>query len=159
MTATIQIITGLLGTLGFNILFNIRGRKLIFASLGGLISWSVFLGLEPLFAGEAIRYLLSAAVVTIYGEVLARLEKTPTTTFLVPSVIPLIPGSALYYTMNYALNKQWSQFAQQAFYTLQLALCLAVGIIAVTTTVRLITGFLTWKKTRNVSKHLHHSIK
>ena len=159
MTATIQIITGLLGTLGFNILFNIRGKKLIFASLGGLISWSVFLALEPLFAGEAIRYLLSAAVVTIYGEVLARHEKTPTTTFLVPSVIPLIPGSALYYTMNYALNKQWAQFAHQAFYTLQLALCLAVGIIAVTTAVRLITGFLTWKKTRNISKHLHHSIK
>ncbi len=159
MSATIQIITGLLGTLGFNILFNIRGRKLIFASLGGLISWSVFLGLQPLFADEAIRYLLSAAVVTVYGEVLARVEKTPTTTFLVPSVIPLIPGGALYYTMNYALNKQWSQFAHQAFYTLQLALCLAVGIIAVTTTVRLVTGFLTWKKTRNVSKHLHHSIK
>lgn len=159
MNAIIQIITGLLGTLGFNILFNIRGKKLIFASLGGLISWSVFLGLQPLFAGEAIRYLLSAAVVTVYGEVLARLEKTPTTTFLVPSVIPLIPGGALYYTMNYALNKQWSQFAHQAFYTLQLALCLAVGIIAVTTTVRLVTGFLTWKKTRNISKHLHHSIK
>ncbi len=159
MSGLIQIVTGLLGTLGFNILFNIRGRKLIFASLGGLISWSVFLGLQPLFTGEAIRYLLSAAVVTIYGEVLARQEKTPTTTFLVPSVIPLIPGGALYYTMNYALNKQWSQFAQQAFYTLQLALCLAVGIIAVTTTVRLVTGFLTWKKTRNVSKHLHHSIK
>ena len=159
MNAIIQITTGLLGTLGVNILFNIRGKKLIFASLGGLISWSVFLGLQPLFAGEAIRYLLSAAVVTIYGEVLARLEKTPTTTFLVPSVIPLIPGGALYYTMNYALNKQWSQFAQQAFYTLQLALCLAVGIIAVTTTVRLVAGFLTWKKTRNVSKHLHHSIK
>lgn len=159
MNALVQIFTGLLGTLGFNILFNIRGRKLIFASLGGLISWSVFLALQPLLPGEAIRYLLSAAVVTIYGEVLARLEKTPTTTFLVPSVIPLIPGSALYYTMNYALNKQWSNFAQQAFYTLQLALCLAVGIIAVTTTVRLVTGFVSWRKTRQRNTHLHHSIR
>ena len=57
--------------------------------------------------------------------------------------------------MNYALNKQWGQFAQQAFYTLQLALSLAVGIIAVTTVVRLITAL-----TRHVrGKDFHHSIR
>ena len=126
-----------LGTLGFNILFNIRGKKLVLATLGGVISWAVFLALAPFLPGEAIRYFLSAAVITVYGEFMARVEKTPTTTFLVPSIVPLIPGSALYYTMNYALNKQWSQFAQQAFYTIQLALSLAVGIIAVTTVYRI----------------------
>jgi uncharacterized membrane protein YjjB (DUF3815 family) len=139
MSGLIQILMGTLGTLGFNVLFNIRGRKLLLATLGGLISWTVFLALEPLLPSEALRYFLSAAVITVYGEVLARVEKTPTTTFLVPSIIPLIPGSALYYTMNYALNKQWSQFAGQAFYTLQLALSLAVGIIAITTLTHLLT--------------------
>jgi uncharacterized membrane protein YjjB (DUF3815 family) len=142
MNGLIQILMGTLGTLGFNVLFNIRGRKLLLATLGGLISWTVFLALEPLLPSEALRYFLSAAVITVYGEVLARVEKTPTTTFLVPSIIPLIPGSALYYTMNYALGEQWSQFAEQAFYTLQLALSLAVGIIAVTTAVRLLTAIL-----------------
>jgi uncharacterized membrane protein YjjB (DUF3815 family) len=152
MSAIVQILTGTLGTLGFNILFHIRGKKLVFATLGGMISWAVFLALEPVLPSEAMRYFISAATITVYGEILARLEKTPTTTFLVPSIIPLIPGSALYYTMNYALNKQWSQFAQQAFYTLQLALSLAVGIIAVTTAVRLLTALL--------HKHIfHHSIK
>jgi uncharacterized membrane protein YjjB (DUF3815 family) len=34
---------GYLGSLGFNILFNIRGRKLFIASLGGFISLNVFL--------------------------------------------------------------------------------------------------------------------
>lgn len=159
MSGLIQILTGCLGTLGFNILFNIRGKKLVLATLGGLISWAVFLALEPVFPGEAMRYFLSAAVITVYGEVLARLEKTPTTTFLVPSIIPLIPGGALYYTMNYALNKQWSQFAHQAFYTLQLALSLAVGIIAVTTLVRLLTVFVNKLKKRSHSHHFHHSLK
>ena len=142
MTGIVQILTGCLGTLGFNILFNIRGKKLLLSTLGGLISWAVYLALAPVFPGEAVRYLLSAVVITVYGEVLARVEKTPTTTFLVPSIIPLIPGGALYYTMNYALNKQWSMFAHQAFYTLQLALSLAVGIIAVTTVVRLLTALV-----------------
>lgn len=159
MNGWIQIITGCLGTLGFSILFNNRGKKLVLATVGGLLSWAVFLLPEPLLPGEAVRYLLSAATITVYAEVLARLEKTPTTTFLVPSMIPLIPGGALYYTMNYALNKQWSQFAQQAFYTLQLALSLAVGIIAVTTVVRLLTVLRNKLKNREHYHQFHHSIK
>ena len=139
MDKIIQILMAYLGSLGFNLLFNIRGRKLLIASFGGMLSWVVFLALEPLLPGEPIRFFLSAAAVTVYGEIFARIEKTPTTTFLVPSVIPLIPGGSLYYTMNYALNKQWADFSQRGFYTLQLALSLAVGIIAVTTLVRLTT--------------------
>jgi len=145
MSTFAQILMGTLGTLGFNILFHIRGRKLWLSTLGGLISCAVFLALEPLHAGEAVRYLVAAAATTVYAEVMARLEKTPTTTFLVPSIVPLIPGSALYYTMNYALNKQWSVFAQQAFYTLQLAFSLAAGIIAVTTVMRIVQAVMAHK--------------
>ena len=153
----IQILVGGLGTLGFSLLFNVRGRKLLFATLGGLLSWGAFLILENWFPSEPLRYFLSTAAITVYCEILARVEKTPTTTFLVPVVIPLIPGSALYYTMNYALNEQWRLFAAQAFYTLELALALAVGIIAVTTLVRL--GMIAGRMLRKqAADHFHHSI-
>ena len=137
LTDLIQIFTGFLGSLGFSVLFNIRGRKLWVASLGGLISWTIFLLLEPVFQGEASRYFFAAAAVTVYSEFFARVLKTPTTTFLVSSIVPLIPGGSLYYTMNYALNEQWNLFVQKAFSTLELALALAVGIIAVTTLTRM----------------------
>jgi len=105
-----------------------------------------------------MRYFLAMTAISVYAEIFARIEKTPTTTFLVPSVIPLIPGSALYYTMNYALNEQWTLFAQKAFYTLELAMALALGIIAVTTATRLLTAvFRHWKKQANAD-HFHHSI-
>ena len=45
MNPFVQILMGTLGTLGFNILFHIRGRKLLLATLGGLISWTVFLAM------------------------------------------------------------------------------------------------------------------
>lgn len=153
----IQILVGGLGTASFSFLFNIRGRKLVFATLGGLLSWAAFLILGNWFPNEALRYFLSTAAITVYCEVLARIERTPTTTFLMPVVIPLIPGSALYYTMNYALNEQWKQFAGQAFYTLELALALAVGIIAVTTLVRLGTMTIRVLK-KQAADHFHHSI-
>lgn len=159
MNPVIYMLMGCLGTLGYNILFNIRGVKLALATLGGLLCCMVFFALEPLFPGESIRYCLTAAVVTAYGEILARVQKTPTTTFLVPSIVPLIPGSALYYTMNYALNEQWSEFGQQAFYTLQLTFALAAGIIAMTTVVRLISVLIRKRKKAEKGSLFHHSIR
>ena len=154
----IQIFTGFLGSLGFSILFHIRGKKLLIASLGGLMSWTVFLLLAPLLPSEATRYFFASAAVTIYAEVFARVMKTPTTTFLVPSLIPLIPGGSLYYTMNYALNEQWTAFAGKAIYTLELALALALGIIAVTTLNRMV--IVISKKLRGIEKIslFHHNM-
>ena len=154
----IQIFTGFLGSLGFSILFHIRGKKLLMASLGGLMSWTVFLLLAPLLPSEATRYFFASAAVTIYAEVFARVMKTPTTTFLVPSLIPLIPGGSLYYTMNYALNEQWTAFAGKAIYTLELALALALGIIAVTTLNRMV--IVISKKLRGIEKIslFHHNM-
>ena len=154
----IQIFTGFLGSLGFSILFHIRGKKLLMASLGGLMSWTVFLLLAPLLPSEATRYFVASAAVTIYAEAFARVMKTPTTTFLVPSVIPLIPGGSLYYTMNYALNEQWTAFAGKAIYTLELALALALGIIAVTTLNRMV--IVISKKLRGIEKIslFHHNM-
>lgn len=154
----IQIFTGFLGSLGFGILFHIRGRNLVVASLGGLMSWAVFLLLDTLLPDEAMRYFLSSGAVTIYSEIFARVMKTPTTTFLVPSLIPLIPGGALYYTMNYALNEQWSLFGEKAIYTLELALALALGIIAITTLTRMVMVITKKLRGRELVSLFHHNL-
>lgn len=158
MTELIQIITGFLGSIGFSILFNLRGRKLLIASMGGLLSWTVYVLLFPVLPEEPARYCICAMCITVYAEVFARVEKTPTTSFLVPSAIPLIPGSALYYTMNYALNEQWRLFAEKAFYTIELAFFLAVGIIAVTTLTRLGTLLVRKLKKHPHASHFHNNV-
>ncbi|MBQ1965266.1 MAG: threonine/serine exporter family protein, partial [Clostridia bacterium] len=39
---------------------------------------------------------------SVYAGIMARVLKTPATTFITTSLIPLIPGGSLYYTMAYA---------------------------------------------------------
>ncbi len=136
MDGIFQLITSFLGTLGFGILFHIRGRKLWLAALGGLLAWSVFLLLGLWIESEPMRYLLVSILTTLYAEVLARWVKTPTTTFIIVSLIPLIPGSGLYYTMANALSGNSEGFMEKGIYTLELALSLALGIILVTSCVR-----------------------
>lgn len=125
----IQIITGFIGSLGFAILFNVRGKKLVFAALGGLFSWGMFVLLGFVIESEPVRYFIVAAVISIYAEVMARVLRTPTTTFIMTSLIPLIPGGSLYYTMAYAFESDLTRFLEKGIYTLQLALALALGVI------------------------------
>ena len=127
----LQVCMSFLGALGFSVLFNVRGLKLFLAALGGAMSWSIFLLMEPLWSSEPLRYFVSAFAIAVYAEIFARVLKTPATTFLIPSLIPHIPGGSLYHTMRYGLDRQWSACLSQAFYTLKLAMALALGIIAV----------------------------
>lgn len=151
-TAIVQVITGCVGSFGFSVLYNIRGKKLVLAGLGGAFSWTLCLLLQFIFPSEALRYFLSAAFVAVYAEILARKLKTPTTTFLVPAIIPHVPGRSLYYTMKYALNEEWNMFFSQAFATVQLALALAMGIITISSLVKVIFAII-WKiKNRKLNK-------
>ena len=131
MNPVLQVLMGAIGTFGFCVTFHLRGRKLFLATLGGALSWTVCLLLGNIFDAEPVRYFFSAMFVAAYAEVLARLLKTPTTTFLIPGIIPHIPGSALYHTMRFALNRQWPECLNRALYTLKLALALALGMIVV----------------------------
>ena len=44
-----ESIISLFASLCFGILFQLRGRKLIFAAIGGMISWFLYLGSTLLF--------------------------------------------------------------------------------------------------------------
>ncbi len=127
----LQIITGFIGSSGFAVLYNVRGRRYLFAAFGGLLSWSFFLFLGIFISDEIVRYLIVSAFVSVYSEIMARILKTPKTTFIITSLIPLIPGSALYYTMRAAFSGDFFMFAQKGVATLGYAGALAAGIIVV----------------------------
>ena len=145
-TEIIQIITGFIGSLGFAILFNVRGRKMLFAALGGLFSWTMFVLLGFIIESEPIRYFIVAASVSIYAEVMARVLRTPTTTFIMTALIPLIPGGSLYYTMAYAFESDLNRFLDKGIYTLELALALALGVIIAAAATKTLFRLLPQKK-------------
>lgn len=128
----IQIVASLCGTLGFGILFNIRGKKLLFAALGGMLAWAVFLALGTFIVSEVLRYFIVSVLSTVYAEILARILKTPATTFCIINLIPLVPGGALYYTTTYALSGNSQMFMPKFVYTIELAAALSLGIVIVT---------------------------
>ena len=127
----IKIFSGFIGSLGFALLFNIRDKRLIATGLGGLLASILYIVFCRLLPSEALNYFLVAAIISIYAEIMARVLKTPSTTFITTSLVPLIPGGSLYYTMTYAFESDMEKFLNKGIYTLQLAASLALGIIIV----------------------------
>lgn len=142
----VQIISGGIGTLAFCVLFNIRGKRMVATAVGGFLSWTIFVVLSNFIESEPLNYFIVAMVISAYAEIMARIIKTPTTTFVTTALIPLIPGGSLYYTMAYAFESDLERFLEKAIYTLQLASSLAIGIIITTTLSRIVFKSLSGKK-------------
>lgn len=124
----IQIITGALGSLGFALLFGLKKRYLVSAALGGALGWGLYLLGEKLFDGDIfLACLLASAFCALYSEIVARVQKAPTTLFFITSVVPLIPGSTLYYTFSYVVAGDGIKASYYGTRTLQYALAIAAG--------------------------------
>lgn len=139
----IQIVAAFFGSMGFSLLYNTRRTKMLISAFGGALGWTVFTFVRLfIIESDPLAMFMASMTVTVYAEIFARIKKTPTTTFLVSGIIPMIPGGALYHTMSYAVNQELGSFAQTGIYTLKAALSLAVGIIVVSTAVRIATAFV-----------------
>lgn len=77
---------------------------------------------------------------------MARVLKTPTTLFSVVCLVPLVPGSGLYYTMTHALNGNWAEFLDRGPTTLGLAAALSLGTVLVNTLAVYVKKFLARQK-------------
>ncbi len=131
-----------LGCIGFSFLFNVRGRGLVLCLIGAALCWGVYsLVLEAGGTDEAAM-LFGSIFAAIHAEVMARVRKCPAIGFLVMALLPLIPGSALYYTMNYAVRGEMVLFGTQGLKTVVLAGLMAAGVLLVSTSVRM---WAVWK--------------
>lgn len=130
MDAAIQIVTGALGALGFALIAHVKLKHLGAATLGGLLSWAIYLWVIALTNSVFFASLISAMMVYVWSEIMARVMKAPVTIFLVPGILPLLPGSFLYYAMLALLNHQDSVFRQQANTTIAVTLGIACGVVS-----------------------------
>lgn len=134
----IQLITGMLGSVGFALMFGLKARYLPDAAVGGLLCWGLYLVGMHFWDQIFLAGLLASAFSALYGEIMARIRKAPATLFFITAIIPLIPGRALYYTCSNAVMRDWDGAKEFANLTLQYALSIAAGaciIWAITITI------------------------
>jgi len=119
--------------------FQIRRPVCILSSaLIGMLGWSLHC-LTRDFMSISMSYLIAALGITLACELSARLFRAPSTVFLFPGIIPLVPGGGMYYTMSYLIAGDYVNFAVKGMETVSLAGSIAVGVCMVTAFVRMLS--------------------
>lgn len=132
----IEVIASFFVAYSFGILFNIKGKYLIIAGVGGSIGWFLYKFCVQISLGESFSLFIASIGFSIYCETCARLYKTPSTILSVCCLIPLVPGYGIYNTLYAFLIKDYIQAIDYGVSTISNACSLALGIILISTIYR-----------------------
>lgn len=124
----IQVIMATVGALGFSILFRVNERNVPAGAVGGGLGWIVYLLMFNLCHNLFISYFVASITVCFYAEIVARILKAPSTVFLVPGIIPLIPGGSLFYTTKAIVEGDWQTFFDFGLNTVWITFGMAAGM-------------------------------
>lgn len=125
----VQTVMGIIGSLGFAVLFGVIDRKLFWIAAGSGIGWAVYLLCAARGYGMFMGLFGASLFVGLLSEILARILKTPVILMLVPMLIPEIPGGDLYYTMHDLVQGHYVEFRNSSNQVLMEAAAIALGII------------------------------
>lgn len=138
MSAICQTFLAFLGSIGYSFLFNVRGKKMVASAIGGAVTWIVYLVILQISDDRVVAVFAGTLMAAVLSEILARLMKGPVIILLVPMLIPLIPGSDLYYATYYLVSDHTVEFAKALRLVIEEAGAIAFGIILVTCIVQVI---------------------
>lgn len=129
------------GTIGFAFFFNAPKKELIYCGISGALGWTIYIYLTKSGNETVSSNLIATMIVSILGEFLARVLHKPVTAFVIPSIIPLVPGYGLYLTMLYIVQGNYSLAAAKGVETFFNSGAIAVGIIIISSSAKAIKTF------------------
>lgn len=121
-----------LATIGFSIYFNVPKSALIPSGLTGGIGWSLYYILINSTNNDILSNFIAAIVVAWISEILARKLKHPAILFVIPGIIPLVPGLGMYNTMLYLVQSNYELAIAKGANVLFVGGAISLGVLVVT---------------------------
>jgi len=146
----IQIICAFITAGGFMVFFNVRGVNVLLGAVLGAISWAVYLLFRGMFVTDVMQYFFGGAALSIGAEIFARLKKTPITVYIIAGIIPLVPGSTIYYAMKHFLLGEMPQFGEKMVYMIKIGGAIALGILMAHALFLVVWGVINKRKGKEV---------
>ncbi|MBQ7741004.1 MAG: threonine/serine exporter family protein [Eubacterium sp.] len=123
-----KILVCILGSVGFSVLLDVPKNKLLYISFGITLSAFVY---EISYSEKRafVSAFAASLIINIFGEITARFIRTPSTVIILPSTIPLLPGSMLFYSVNSLINGKYTLFRHYLILTAKTGLGIALGAL------------------------------
>nr|WP_308565170.1 threonine/serine exporter family protein [uncultured Peptostreptococcus sp.] len=120
-----------LATCGFAIFFNVQPKLLLWTAPIGALGWLVYVLGVFNYENPMIYSFTAAAVISLCSEILARKLKQPAILFVIPGILPLVPGVGLYQTVYSIMFKKYGLAATIGTKSVIVSIGIALGILVV----------------------------
>jgi len=122
----------------YGIVCDIPKKHLAFSGLTACIGYAVYLMFLP---NEIIGCFIGSCCIALMGELLSRILKETATVFIIPGIIPLVPGAKMYSMTLAFLTRDFEQGIVLGGSVIMYAGCIALAILLVSSTVRSFSKF------------------
>ncbi len=133
-----QFIFSGISTIGFSVLFNVPKKSIFYAGLTGGLGWTSYIFIKGVTISTPFSAFVGALVVGILGEIFARIYKKPVTTFVIPGIVPLVPGYGMYLCMVALINQDFNNAARIGTEAIFISGAISLGIIVVASVAKII---------------------
>ncbi len=127
-------------TFGFCILFHVPFRCMFPAAAIGGMGWFVYQFLMELGLGITASVFIAACLVAMLADICSRLIKEAATVFVIPGILPLVPGAGIYYTMFHFIRGNMDKAAAWGTRTLMIAGAIALGLLVIASLIRIVVN-------------------
>jgi uncharacterized membrane protein YjjB (DUF3815 family) len=121
----------------FGILFNVPGKKLIWCAINGALGFATLSILTYYGVSGYISIFFASAIMAIFAEVTARIQKIPTPLFLVAALIPIVPGGRIFQFVLYLLQGARDDATSMGISALIETGGIAIGVIFISSLIKL----------------------
>lgn len=134
----IHFIFALISTIGFSVLFNVPKKSIFYAGLTGGVGWTIYMYIKDTTLSSTFSIFAASTIVGVLGELFARIDKKPVTTFVIPGIVPLVPGYTIYLSMVKLINQDFYGAANLGTESVFTSGAISAGIILVTSAAKII---------------------
>ncbi|MCK9170892.1 MAG: threonine/serine exporter family protein [Treponema sp.] len=120
--------------------FNAEKKDIILGAVLGAAGWVIYAAFKAGGGAEALGYFAGAFAAAGFSEFLAVLLHRPATVYLVPGIIPLVPGGGIFYMMRAVVKGEFPEALSAGYGALTAAVAIALGIAIASSTARIITA-------------------
>ena len=116
-------------SVSFGVVFGIPPKDLWLAGLGGALSRISLLSFSSLSSNRLLFMTVSALIAALYAEFLAVKRRQPSTYFVYPPIIPLIPGDLFFYSLMGLFINDYASVYENGMNCIFSLLGLSIGFV------------------------------
>lgn len=118
-----------LSTIAFAMFYNAPKKTFIASFIAGSVGWFLFKSIEIEIGSKLLGAVFAGFSVGVVGEIASKIAKEPVTAFIIPGILPLVPGAGMYRTMANLVQENYNTSLHYGRESLLIAGSISFGLL------------------------------